>query len=188
MLLTVAALGLAVVASLLRGGRPRQLAHAELAAPWLLFVGLALQIVVDAAARQELLTTASTPSWLLLAASQLAVLAWLVRNRHLPGVLLVGAGLAANAVVMAANGAMPVAPQALAALGADPAQVTVLGKHTLLHEGTRLPWLADVIPVRPLRTVVSVGDVLLAAGLVPLVHRLLTWPAPDDAPLVTSDG
>lgn len=38
---------------------------------------------------------------------------------------------------------------------------------------TMLGWLADVVPVPPLRTVVSVGDLLLALGVAVLVAALM---------------
>jgi hypothetical protein len=68
---------------------------------------------------------------------------------------------------------MPVDPDALLAVGADPGAEPA-GKHTLLTEETRLPWLADIWAVPPLRSIISVGDVVLAVGLVPLAHGLMT--------------
>lgn len=101
------------------------------------------------------------------------VVAFLLANRGLRGTGLVALGLGANALVVAANGAMPVSESAaaragvpLAAIGAglDP-------RHELRTGATRLPLLGDVVPVPlPLRPeVVSPGDVLVAAGLGQLV-------------------
>lgn len=172
---------LAVAISYARGGRMRNIAVAPLHHGWLLAVGVVLQLGVDLAAAQGWLAPDTWWSYGLLAVSQLFVVAWVVVNRHLPGLILVAAGLAANALVMAANGAMPVSSEAIAALGIGDAEVPP-GKHVLLDASTRLPWLADVIPVPPLRSIISVGDVLLAVGLVPLTHRLMTWPiAVDEA-------
>lgn len=173
MFFMLSVLVLAVAASYLRGGRLSRLAEAPLERTWLLLAGLGLQVVVDVAAARGLLANASTEGWLVLLGSQLLVLAWVAANRHLPGTGLVAIGLALNAVVIAANGAMPVAPEALAALGAEPG-ATPTGKHTLLTDATRLPWLADILPLPPLRAVISVGDIVLAAGLLPLTHALMT--------------
>ena len=175
--LLVVALGVAV--SLARGGRLTRIADAPLHATWLLFTGLALQVTVDVTAARGILEDASTAGWSLLLASQLLIVAWLVRNRHLPGVLLVAAGLALNAAVMAANGAMPVDPAAIRAVGELTDGRVPLGKHTLMTPDTRLPWLADILPLAPLRTIISVGDVVIAAGLLPLTHALMTWRDPD---------
>lgn len=166
----------AVGLSRLRGGRVANLAQATLGWPWLLFLGVALQVAVDLATSGGVLADTSRAGWALLVASQLLVLGFVVANRQLPGMALVALGLALNAVVMAANGAMPVDPDAIRALGvADPDLIP--GKHTLLGEQTLLPWLADMIPVPPLRSIISVGDVVLGVGLVPLTHALMLGPS-----------
>lgn len=108
----------------------------------------------------------------LLVGGQLVLVVWAWRHRHRPGMVLVALGVALNALVIGLNGAMPVDPQAIAAAGSpgfDPGP----GKHALAHAGTRLSLLADRIPLAPLRTVISVGDVLLAVGLSVLVHRVM---------------
>ncbi|MEX0834889.1 MAG: DUF5317 domain-containing protein, partial [Nitriliruptor sp.] len=140
---TIAVVLIAVLASAVRGGRLRRLAEAPIEAPWLLFLGLGVQIAVDIAAGRGVLADASLAGSLLLVLSQLIVVGWLLWNRHLPGVWLVAAGLVLNAAVMAANGAMPVDPGAMRALGLGELSVAP-GKHTLLTDATRLPWLADV--------------------------------------------
>ena len=172
-------LALALGVSLARGGRFRNIAEAPLHRGWLLAAGVGLQIVVDVAAGRGVLTPGLWSTYALLALSQVLVVVWVVSNRHLPGLVLVAAGLAMNATVMAANGAMPVAPEAIAALGIDGAVVPP-GKHMLLDASTRLPWLADIIPMPPIRSIISVGDIVLAIGLLPLTHALMTWRADDD--------
>lgn len=169
---TLAALTLAVLVSLARGGRVTNLAERPLHASWLLFAGVAIQVGVDLAAARGLLPDAGWSGWALLVFSQLLVVAFLIANRRLPGVWLVAAGLLLNVAVIAANRAMPVDPAAIAALGLEGAEVAP-GKHTLLTDETLLPWLADIIPVPWLRSIVSVGDLVLAAGLLPLTHGLL---------------
>lgn len=171
---TLTVLAIAIAASYARGGRLTRIAEADLRTPTLLFAGLALQLGVDVAAGRGWLAAATTESWLLLLLSQVLVVAWLVRNRHLPGVPLVALGLLMNAAVIAANGAMPVDPRAIEALGLAALEVP-LGKHTLLTESSRLPWLADIWAIRPLRSIISPGDVVLAVGLLPLTHELMTW-------------
>jgi len=173
----------AVAASRLRGGRVANLAQASLSRPWLLFLAVALQVAVDLGTSSGFLGDASGTGWALLVTSQLVVLGFVVANRHLPGMALVALGLAFNAVVMAANGAMPVDPEAIRALGMEDPEL-IPGKHTLLGEHTLLPWLADIIPVRPLRSIISVGDVVLGLGLVPLTHALMLRP-PAGPPAVT---
>lgn len=173
MYVTLAVLVVAVALSYARGGRLGHLGETRLRWSWLLFVGLGAQAAVNLGVQREVLVDASTPGVALLVASQLLVLAWLVLNRHLKGVLVIATGLAMNAVVVAANGAMPVDPEAIQAIGAHPASLDP-GTHTLLAPDTHLPWLADIWAVPPLRSIISVGDVVLAVGLLPLVHGLMT--------------
>jgi hypothetical protein len=115
-----------------------------------------------------------------LALSALCALAFCVANLVVPGVALVSAGLAANALVVGVNGAMPVSihaayrarvPIASIASGTDP-------RHDIAGIGTHWRWLGDFIPVpfpwRP--EVVSPGDILVAAGLAELVVLgMLGW-------------
>jgi hypothetical protein len=108
-----------------------------------------------------------------LVVSAALVVAFLVRNRGIRGTGLVALGLTANALVVGANGAMPVSPQAAAraGVGVQDLLVGADARHELADDGSRLLWLADVVPVPlPLRPeVVSPGDVLVAAGLGQLV-------------------
>ncbi len=174
---TFSVLVLAVGVAYLRGGRLHRLADAPLRWSWLLLGGVGMQVLVDVAAARGVFADASTAGWLLLVTSQLLVVGWILANAHLPGTVLIGIGLLLNAVVIAANGAMPVSPEAMAAIGLEPT-VTPTGKHTLLTDETRLPWLADILPLPPLRSVISVGDIVLAAGLLPLAHALMSYRDP----------
>jgi hypothetical protein len=67
-----------------------------------------------------------------------------------------------------ANGRMPYAASALVTADVTASQ-RARGerspKHVAAHAGTRLVWLGDVIPVRPLRKVISAGDIVLLAGV-----------------------
>jgi hypothetical protein len=145
----------------LAGGRVANLGHVELRAPWLVFLAVAAQLALAGLAAAGV--TGTLVSRPLLAGSHLALLGFIALNRYRPGMLLVLVGLALNAAVIVANGAMPVSGEALLALG-GPAVVEP-GKHQLLTEVTRLPLLADLLPVPVLRSVVSVGDIILAAGV-----------------------
>lgn len=172
-------LAIAVIASLLRGGRFHRLAKAPLEHVWLLFLGVGLQVAADVLVTAEVLEPTGSLSYGLLLASQLVVVAWVIGNWQLPGLVLVALGLLLNAIVMAANGAMPVDPDAIAALGRDSSEL-VRGKHIVMDDDTRLPWLADIWPVPPLRSIISVGDVVLAAGLIPITHHLMTYRPPNE--------
>ena len=183
-----------LVVGLLVGGRIGALAHADLTAPGLLFAGLLLQVAVDAAGGRGWIGGAT--AYVLLLASQVLVLAWIAinwprgddRTRRPLRTLSLAAllvGLLGNAAVIAANGAMPVDPAAIGMVlpPGGPGVTTgftLAGEHELLTSSTRLPWLADRIALRPLRTVISVGDVAIAFGAASLVVDLMRLrpPAP----------
>jgi len=108
-----------------------------------------------------------------LAASAICAAAFCVGNRQVPGVPLVTLGLAVNALVVIANGAMPVSIVAALRAGVPITDIAAGydARHTVAGEGTTLRTLGDVVPLPlPIRPeVVSAGDVLVAAGLGELV-------------------
>jgi hypothetical protein len=161
----LAGLGLGLV----RGGRLSNVAAAPLRHGEAVVLALLLQVLAGLPAPG----TGGARALLLASYVCIAAFAWV--NRTVPGVALVCAGCALNALVVALNGAMPVSGEALAAV--DPGSSVQVGAlHRPLREGDALPWLADVIPVPLLRTVVSAGDVVLAAGVAVLVERLTRLP------------
>jgi hypothetical protein len=99
------------------------------------------------------------------------LLAFALANLHIVGVGVIAVGLALNAAVIAANGAMPVRASAAARVGLGPADLG--GGRRLEQPGDRLIVLADVLPARPLRQVLSFGDLVVAAGTADVVARLM---------------
>lgn len=100
----------------------------------------------------------------------LASVAWL--NRGEPGMLVLCAGLLMNFVVIALNGGMPVDAGAVRALTSVSVSNSILPGdfvHVIASTTTRMPWLADVLPVPGpawIKAVASPGDCLLFAGVV----------------------
>lgn len=88
-------------------------------------------------------------------------------------------GLAANALVMAANAGMPVSRASLAAAGFSPGMDVArddLYKHTAMTVHTHLAFLGDAVPVRLLHTVVSAGDIVMLVGLALMAFDALQEP------------
>src|SRR5688500_12497767 len=157
MVLVALTVACAVLAGWLRGGRLRHLAALPFSGGFLVLVAAAAQVLFAVAP--------SPPAAVgLTVLSQGALLTFLWLNRYLAGALLIAIGSLLNTIVVVANGAMPVAGDAMIAIGRHPAEISA-GRHRLLTEGDVLPQLADVIALPLLRTIVSVGDIVLAAGL-----------------------
>ncbi|MDW8358746.1 DUF5317 domain-containing protein [Thermus sp.] len=98
----------------------------------------------------------------------------LYQNRHLRSLYLVLLGLSLNTLAIFANGGhMPVSLAALERAGVEGWEEALKTRadavHTLLEEGTRLPFLGDVIPLPPLRKAVSPGDLFILAGIAGVV-------------------
>ncbi|MDQ6872914.1 MAG: MFS transporter [Gemmatimonadota bacterium] len=89
-------------------------------------------------------------------------------NWRVPGAALIAVGTAMNVLVIALNAGMPYDPATVVAVGA-PAPTDSL--HTLMTQGTRLPFLGDIVPLGLIRSVYSVGDFLIGLGgfLIPFI-------------------
>ena len=172
MVLVVLTVAVALVAGLLRGGRLRHLADAPVRAGVLVAVAAGAQVL-------HALAPGPVAAVVLTGMSEAALLAFLWCNRYLAGTVLAAVGSGLNTAVILANGAMPVSSDAILAISRHPAEITA-GRHRLLADSDALPELADVIALPLLRTVVSIGDIVLAAGLGLLVIDLMR-PRPEHA-------
>jgi hypothetical protein len=115
--------------------------------------------------------------------SAVLIVIFVVRNRWLPGMALIATGFVLNALVVTANGGMPVSLTAAESAGL---QITDHmredKKHVLLTHDSRLSFLADVIPL-PMpggvgANVLSAGDLVLATGIGVLVCNGMVRPGP----------
>lgn len=157
---------ISIVMALVRGGRLLNLSEVKLRAWPLLLLGFGMQVAADRIPVDRSWSHDTAVTLVILSFIPLITIAWL--NRHEAGMWLVGLGVFMNFTVIAVNGGMPVLPEAASlGLGRDITAIDfdALSKHVLLDEGTRLAFLGDVIPVRVLRNVISLGDVFLAIGL-----------------------
>lgn len=181
-MILAAAFALSVVWGLARGGSLRALASLPLRWGGIALLAFALQIylIYFPEVRAEGLVSLRV---LVLIASYLLLFAVVWKNRALPGVWLVGAGLVANFAVMLANGGyMPITREALAAVGhlgnvtaSGPGARVLATKDVVLPREQTLLWLLSDIfivpPPFPIPSVFSLGDVLIAAGVFLLVQR-----------------
>jgi hypothetical protein len=95
-------------------------------------------------------------------------------NRRLPASWLVMAGLVLNILVIGVNGGMPVSAGALAGACAGGLLGAGTAKHHLMGPGDSLTPLGDVIGIPPpVGAVISIGDVLLYAGVAILIVAIM---------------
>jgi hypothetical protein len=138
----------------------------------LLFVGLAIQVVLE-------FVTIPREHWHdwgfgLLVASYVLILAFVGRNLVIRGMGIVFIGIACNALVITVNQGMPVK------LPPDWqnkswAQATV--KHHPQQPDDRLKFLSDIIVLKgPLQSVVSFGDLILLVGLCDVAYNVSRKP------------
>jgi len=163
---------LGLIVGLLAGGRIGNLVAVRLRWIGLLFGAVIVRFLAEAALIRgnELAETLRLP---LFAAAYGALLVGLWANRRHPGILIAAVGILGNAIAILANGGfMPVWEPSLTAAGFGSADVDPLlhvllpasvDGSFLLHAGL----LGDVIPgpFPFVRDVISVGDLLIAAGL-----------------------
>jgi hypothetical protein len=122
-------------------------------------------------------------SWVLVAGfiapnvrgSTVAVRAWLA-------VLLAGATM--NGLVMVLNAGMPFSPRGARLAGfSEDVVATPLPGHPPTSPDTVLPYLADVIPVPVVRQLMSVGDIVMVAGVTGFLVAVVLAARP--APAIT---
>ncbi len=176
MLLAFVLLLAGVAVGVLRGGSLDNINRVRFRLPWLVFLGLGLQIGVEVAAARFPEIERGMTGPLVLAISYACVGAFVALNFRFPGALIIGLGLALNLSVILANGAMPVSGWAVRVSGSHSAlHLENSVKHTNMRSRTRLRFLGDIIPVPPIG-VVSAGDVVLGAGVFVLVSYLMAPP------------
>jgi Family of unknown function (DUF5317) len=105
----------------------------------------------------------------------------LLKNWRYISARLILVGVAMNFIAILANGGlMPVSPEARDIAGMLPVgigQVLPHGSGILLPlEQTRLWFLTDIIPVRAIYSIFSLGDVIMLCGLVLLIVEVVSFP------------
>ncbi len=176
------AVAFGLVASLIRhrDRACRQIAAIPLRSAWMALVGLALQWPLLQAPEGSPRQLGVQQMLFLL--SHLWLLAFVWRNRQLAGVQIVGLGVICNLLVIAFNGGfMPITPETLVHINpGSTLEHWPVGIHygyskdiILPGEGTNLWALSDILvlpPPFPRPTAFSVGDLLVAAGILVLLQ------------------
>ena len=147
----------------LLGGRLERLAMLRLRWAPLALVGLAVQIAIFSDPLGPLVGDAAPAIYV---ASTAAVLAAVLRNLDIPGIVVIAIGAACNLAAIVANGGyMPADPAALASVGGPGTGTT---NSIVLAEPALRP-LTDLFALpdwMPFANVFSIGDVLIGIGIV----------------------
>lgn len=156
------ALPLGLLAGLVLGGRIGALTELRIRWAWLAVAGFAVQVALFS---EPLGSSVGAAGPALYVASNLAVLAAVLRNLAVPGLALVALGAVCNlAAILANGGAMPADPAALTAAGIDTAGQT----NSVVTGEPALRPLTDIFAMPawlPFANVFSVGDLLIGAGV-----------------------
>jgi hypothetical protein len=157
------AIAIGLLVGLLVGGRPAGLADLTLRWPWLMVVGLLVQVALFSTPVTDRIGALGPPVYV---ASTALVLAAIWMNRRIPGMLIVAIGAGCNLSAIVANGGfMPADPATMAALGkGDP---TTYSNSAILADPALRP-LTDIFVLPewlPFANVFSVGDVLIGLGV-----------------------
>jgi Family of unknown function (DUF5317) len=166
-LVLLIAVAIAFLVPLFTRGSYKRLLGTEWHLGWLLFAGLAIQIVLE-------YVSIPRDRWHdlgfgLLVASYVLILGFAARNLVLRGMGIVLIGIACNAVVITLNQGMPVdVPEKYQ--NETWAEPTV--KHHLQQRDDKLRFLSDIIVLdEPYNTVLSFGDLILAVGLIDVAYN-----------------
>jgi hypothetical protein len=159
---------LAIVVGYVRGGKLRNLTEIRVTLWWLLPLGF-ITLTFSELIPEDMTEFAN----ILVLVSYLPLLLFVWLNRDLTGIWIAGLGILMNFTVIALNGGMPVLEEA-AYIAGNTGELILDAKHVLLTESTRLPFLADVIPLP--NAVLSLGDVLLAIGVAAFIEDQMRQP------------
>jgi len=175
----LAVLGVALISSLLTGGRLRNIENFHLKALLLGVGAFVVQLLIFTSRRESLLGALLPGIYVL---SLLMLLAFLLVNRKVFGVPILLVGLMLNVLVIGANhGRMPADPQALVATGqSSPAEQLVrdgtAANVVLMSDQTHLNFLGDyiVLPfLGDMGSAYSVGDLVALVGEAALVYGMV---------------
>ena len=166
-MILIALAGLCLLSVPLTGGRIGRLADIRLRGTWIPIAALALQVLIVTVApdgNPTLHKAVHIGTYVLI-----GLFLW--ANRRLPGVKLIGVGASLNALVIVLNGGQMPASLTAQRLAGLHTGTGFQNSATLAHP--ILSFLGDIIPwPGPLPNVLSVGDCIIYAGTLVLVHRV----------------
>lgn len=166
-----------VMIAYLKKGSLQRLSETEIRKQWVFLSGLLIQLIVMFFYPRVWFINSSFAFWIAVSYLILIYGSWC--NRHLPGIKLFILGTSLNFLVIITNGGrMPVSLIALERADLSsyiPLVVEGVTKHQPLTKFTFLPFLADVLPLRPplvfSSMVVSPGDIAVTLGISWFIYK-----------------
>jgi hypothetical protein len=179
---------LAIVVVVATKGSFERLGQLRLRMLWLLFAGLAIQIALEVIDFPK--DRIENLGFALLLLSYVAICAFCWLNRSIKGVPIILAGVALNVLVITLNQGMPTKDYVRERNGHEvhvPIEQTV--KHRPRDDDTLLPFLGDEItaPGFP-NTQFSIGDIVIALGIIDLCYESSRVPRHRDVPRATGQS
>jgi hypothetical protein len=164
----ILAVPMGLVLGFLMGGRLDRLSEVRFEWAWLAVVGLTAQVLLFSTPIGGSFRGGVGEAIYVASTGLVLVAVW--RNLRVPGLALVALGAISNlAAIVANDGVMPTTPEALAAAGLDP--LDGFSNSAVLEDPALAP-LTDIFalpPWLPFANVFSIGDVLIALGIVIVV-------------------
>lgn len=162
-----------IIAGYLRGGRLKNIIQRPLKHVWLAVSGFLVQIVIFSDIPAFQLENPALAVFY--GISYLLIFAFVIVNRKVPGIILIGVGMILNATAIFANGGhMPTSLENFEKTGIEQSEVEALrqGSTTnnsqVITDDTILPWLGDIFYIpswMPFSNVFSIGDLFITAGV-----------------------
>jgi hypothetical protein len=166
-LILIVLAALCLVSVPLAGGQLTRMGEVPIRSAWLALVALGAQVLVMTiapGANQAILASIHIVTYYLIGV-------FLYLNRHLPGSMVIAAGAGLNGYTIAMNGG--VLPASAAAERVAGLSVGGGFNNSAVLAHPHLAFLGDIIPVPgPLPNVLSVGDLIVFAGMLVLLHRV----------------
>lgn len=174
-------LGLGI--GMLRGGRARGLLNAKIKSLWLLFCSLTIEIALSyTPIGTYILNMGSAARVMAILLQYLSFSVFILLNIRYYGMWLVGLGGLMNMIVIIINGGrMPVHPIVLEVAPDNMATIKLAAgdicNYMIADKTAKLAFMGDMIQVWNFtRTLISLGDLVIAVGLFLLVQNLvLGW-------------
>jgi len=164
----VATIALAIIVVVVTKGSVERLGRLRFRMIWLLFLGLAIQIVLEVVDFPK--DRIEDVGFAILLLSYACILAFCLLNRSVRGMTIIAIGVALNVLVIALNQGMPTKDDVRERAGREvhvPIEQTV--KHRPQEDDDLLAFLGDVItaPGFPNQQF-SIGDIVMGLGIVDL--------------------